>query len=105
MAAYFISVKPFGEKIQNLGLSQLYSEHDFFLSACRQLMALLFLPVAEVDHAFAFVEQTVEDNMDIWKTIACGIFSSTSITSGLTTLPSLQLFGIAKERMCAPTML
>lgn len=51
-------------KIQFLGLSQLYGNDDAFLMWCRQRMALPFLPVDDVPNAFAFVEQTLLDNVE-----------------------------------------
>ena len=50
-------------KIQFLGLSVPYQENAFIKTTCRQLMALPFLPEAEVVNAFNFLEQVAEDNV------------------------------------------
>ena len=50
-------------KIQFLGLSVPYQENAFIKTTCRQLIALPFLPEAEVVNAFNFLEQVAEDNV------------------------------------------
>ena len=60
---FFHFIQAVWRKIQFLGLSVPYQENAFTKTTCRQLMALPFLPEAELVNAFNFLEQVAEDNV------------------------------------------